>query len=185
MTKEAQGRRRKKKGEERDKEEKGEERRDDKGVVLPRLHPSVRNKQMYVYADLARIITDYIFMRKYIMPFRSSIHRADRFFERARFRHHCCDSTWENYHLLWKIFPVSFKIICLHDIMSQKLKIIVVGPKGSGKSTLSNFLLGQSDGIANNPYQPTVGCRILENDFPGQGNQMVSVELWDASGDNR
>lgn len=69
--------------------------------------------------------------------------------------------------------------------MSQKLKIIVVGPKGSGKSTLSNFLLGQSDGIANNPYQPTVGCRILENDFPGQGNQMVSVELWDASGDNR
>lgn len=69
--------------------------------------------------------------------------------------------------------------------MSQKLKIIVVGPKGSGKSTLSNFLLGQSDGIANYPYQPTVGCRILENDFPGQGNQMVSVELWDASGDNR
>lgn len=70
-------------------------------------------------------------------------------------------------------------------IMSQKLKIIVVGPKGSGKTTLSNFLLGQSEGIANTPYQPTVGCRILENDFPGQGNQMVSVELWDASGDNR
>lgn len=69
--------------------------------------------------------------------------------------------------------------------MSHRLKIIVVGPKGSGKSTLSNFLLGQSESISNVPYQPTVGCRILENDFPGQGNQTVAVEMWDASGDNR
>jgi GTPase SAR1 family protein len=69
--------------------------------------------------------------------------------------------------------------------MSQRMKIIVVGPKGAGKSTISNFLLGQTEALLNTSYQPTVGCRILEGDISGSGNQVISVELWDASGDNR
>lgn len=69
--------------------------------------------------------------------------------------------------------------------MSQRLKIIVVGPKASGKTTICNYLMGQSDSMSNEQYLPTAGCRILEGDLAGQGNQIVSVELWDASGDNR
>ena len=61
----------------------------------------------------------------------------------------------------------------------MSLKIIVAGPKQSGKSTMSNFISGHSADLSNERYDPTAGVRILE--FEVNGN---SVELWDASGDH-
>lgn len=45
--------------------------------------------------------------------------------------------------------------------MSQeKLKILLVGPSQSGKSTVANYLSGRSD-VISPTYTPTVGLRIL------------------------
>jgi GTPase SAR1 family protein len=65
------------------------------------------------------------------------------------------------------------------------LKICVVGPKGCGKSVISNFLAGQAGGLVEGPYSPTAGVRILEYEanIP-RTSQPVNVELWDASGDH-
>lgn len=68
--------------------------------------------------------------------------------------------------------------------MNNKLKVIVVGPQGSGKSLISNYLMGQSELLVSEKYEPTIGCRILENDI-SFGNLTMSVELWDVSGDNK
>lgn len=67
----------------------------------------------------------------------------------------------------------------------MKLKIILIGPKQSGKSSIANFLFGQSQTLVCEKYDPTVGVRILEGDFKGANNQPVNVELWDSSGDSR
>lgn len=84
------------------------------------------------------------------------------------------------------ILPRSNRYFDFTPVMPpRKLKIIVVGPKNSGKTTISNFLMGQTAEITGGEYQPTIGCRILEAEYPSGGNQMVNVELWDASGDNR
>ena len=68
---------------------------------------------------------------------------------------------------------------------SQKIKICVVGPKGCGKSAISNFLSGQASGLVQAPYVPTAGVRILEYEanIPRESNP-VNVEIWDASGDH-
>ncbi|KAG7392462.1 Intraflagellar transport protein 22 [Phytophthora boehmeriae] len=59
------------------------------------------------------------------------------------------------------------------------LKILVVGPKEAGKSTIANFVAEHSDRLGGQErYQPTVGVRILELE-KGKAN----VELWDVSGD--
>ncbi|XP_014245644.1 intraflagellar transport protein 22 homolog [Cimex lectularius] len=62
-----------------------------------------------------------------------------------------------------------------------KLKIVVIGPKMSGKSTVSNFL---SDAIDYNieDYRPTQGVRILEFEIP---QRKIEIELWDCSGDDK
>jgi Rab-like protein 5 len=63
------------------------------------------------------------------------------------------------------------------------MKIVVVGPKQSGKTSIANFLAApnsQAIGSISEPYQPTSGTRILE--FPLQSNDL---ELWDVSGDQR
>mgnify|MGYP005996799249 CR=1 FL=1 len=66
------------------------------------------------------------------------------------------------------------------------LKLIVAGPKGSGKSAIASYLSGHNEGsIKIDQYNPTAGVRILEFDTPVKGaNEPVSVELWDASGDH-
>mmetsp|Transcript_17395 Transcript_17395/g.18136 ORF Transcript_17395/g.18136 Transcript_17395/m.18136 type:complete len:172 (+) Transcript_17395:21-536(+) len=65
----------------------------------------------------------------------------------------------------------------------SRLKICVVGPKGVGKTIISNYLTGQSSLLViDNKYEPTSGVRILEYEANTlQGN--INIELWDASGD--
>ncbi|OWY97464.1 Catalase [Phytophthora megakarya] len=61
------------------------------------------------------------------------------------------------------------------------LKILIVGPKEAGKSTIANFLAEHSDRLGGQErYQPTIGVRILEIE-KGKAN----VELWDVSGDQK
>mmetsp|Transcript_41126 Transcript_41126/g.129177 ORF Transcript_41126/g.129177 Transcript_41126/m.129177 type:complete len:168 (-) Transcript_41126:548-1051(-) len=70
-----------------------------------------------------------------------------------------------------------------------EVKILMVGPKSSGKSSLANFLADAVQNCENPsmaPTKPTVGTRILEFDRTvrkGTGSVNVSVELWDVSGD--
>jgi tRNA U34 5-carboxymethylaminomethyl modifying GTPase MnmE/TrmE len=63
-----------------------------------------------------------------------------------------------------------------------KLKIIVIGPKGCGKSQVSNFLLGQNETLVTDRYDPTAGVRILESEL---NNGNLRIELWDTSGDQK
>ncbi|XP_018008508.1 intraflagellar transport protein 22 homolog [Hyalella azteca] len=73
--------------------------------------------------------------------------------------------------------------------MHFKVKILMVGPAQSGKTTLSNFL--SEAGEVGTSYRPTRGCRIVEFEVPGvpigSGNNVANaeVELWDVSGDKR
>jgi GTPase SAR1 family protein len=68
----------------------------------------------------------------------------------------------------------------------MKLKFIVAGPKGSGKTMISNCIVGTSDVIGVDSYNPTAGVRILEHEFRLNGiNEDINVELWDASGDQK
>lgn len=69
------------------------------------------------------------------------------------------------------------------------LKILVVGPKRSGKSAIANLLAGPDSPegmrIAGIPYDETAGCRILEFDFSAErgSSNKIPIELWDCSGD--
>ena len=70
------------------------------------------------------------------------------------------------------------------------MKILLVGPAHSGKSTIANFLAadGKSStiGSPDTKYEPTVGVRILEFDQGGSSefktSRTISIELWDCSG---
>ncbi|XP_012273061.1 intraflagellar transport protein 22 homolog [Orussus abietinus] len=69
----------------------------------------------------------------------------------------------------------------------QVLKLVVVGPVGAGKSTISNFL---ADATEMSPeYRPTKGVRILEFEAQNCGTKAarlkVDIELWDCSGDHK
>jgi Rab-like protein 5 len=64
----------------------------------------------------------------------------------------------------------------------SSLKIVVAGPKGTGKSQLSNFLSGSTEEVSTERYDPTAGVRILE--FDARIRENVTIELWDASGDH-
>ena len=62
------------------------------------------------------------------------------------------------------------------------MKIVLCGPKGSGKSMIGNFLAGHAETLPTpdlGKYSPTAGVRIIEFES-SNGN----VELWDASGDH-
>ena len=59
------------------------------------------------------------------------------------------------------------------------MKLLMIGPCKSGKSSLATFLSGMSESPTPSGIPlPTVGCRILELSSHG-----VGVELWDISGD--
>lgn len=71
----------------------------------------------------------------------------------------------------------------------NKVKIIVIGPPESGKTTIANFLSNSSVTIGG-IYRPTKGVRILEFEVDGVslgGNQSASIDvvLWDCSGAHR
>ncbi|KAG2382026.1 hypothetical protein C9374_005818 [Naegleria lovaniensis] len=63
----------------------------------------------------------------------------------------------------------------------QSVKVLVVGPKKSGKSSVCNFLSGYKE--FSNEYRPTMGLRICECEREMPSMEKVSVELWDVSGD--
>jgi intraflagellar transport protein 22 len=71
----------------------------------------------------------------------------------------------------------------------NSIKILIIGPIQSGKSTIANYISEKSDIPL--PYRPTVGVRILE--FEKQtpknpkrpGQDKVMIELWDVSGDTK
>ncbi|KAK0170674.1 hypothetical protein PV328_008497 [Microctonus aethiopoides] len=69
----------------------------------------------------------------------------------------------------------------------QPVKIVVIGPVGTGKTTIANFLADATD-IASD-YRPTQGVRILEFDTANVNvknkHTKVDVELWDCSGDKK
>ena len=66
------------------------------------------------------------------------------------------------------------------------MKVIVCGPKSSGKTSISNYLSGQTDKLGVERYNPTVGVRILEFELQLHGvSEQVNIELWDASGDSK
>jgi len=62
------------------------------------------------------------------------------------------------------------------------LKVVVAGPKGTGKTTISDFLANQTQELGGVYSEPTIGVRILE--FELGGSRSVNIELWDSSGDN-
>ena len=70
----------------------------------------------------------------------------------------------------------------------SRVKVLVVGPVKSGKSTIANILADVADGPAQS-YRPTPGVRILETEkkpplsVARQFSGDVTVELWDVSGD--
>ncbi|CAG9535492.1 unnamed protein product [Cercopithifilaria johnstoni] len=73
-------------------------------------------------------------------------------------------------------------------IAPLKIKILVLGPLKSGKTTISNYLADSSD-ISLNTYRPTRGVRIVEfesNDLELDGERVeAEIELWDCSGDKQ
>ena len=78
----------------------------------------------------------------------------------------------------------------MHSNNLNKIKILIVGPQNSGKSTISNYIAELEE--SNQPkkgYHPTVACRVVEfeRDAPRNpkrpGQEKVLVELWDISGD--
>ncbi len=65
------------------------------------------------------------------------------------------------------------------------IKVIVIGPKQTGKSCISNYLSGQSDKLVADKYEPTAGVRILEFDIRiSSSTTPLNIELWDSSGDH-
>ncbi|XP_054065253.1 intraflagellar transport protein 22 homolog isoform X3 [Rissa tridactyla] len=68
-----------------------------------------------------------------------------------------------------------------------KAKVLLVGPRESGKSVLANFVSESTEGIGS--YSPTQGVRILEYEKPNlNGNSKGAgcrFELWDCSGDQK
>lgn len=69
----------------------------------------------------------------------------------------------------------------------MQLKLVVAGPKGSGKTVISNFLSGQTDKlVVSEKYSPTAGVRILEFEGKTKGvSETLNIELWDCSGDDK
>ncbi|KAF7995112.1 hypothetical protein HCN44_004584 [Aphidius gifuensis] len=69
----------------------------------------------------------------------------------------------------------------------QAVKLIVIGPQQTGKTTISNFLADATD--ISYDYRPTKGVRILEFEVENVSVKNksinVDVELWDCSGDKK
>ncbi|XP_076248159.1 intraflagellar transport protein 22 homolog [Calliopsis andreniformis] len=69
----------------------------------------------------------------------------------------------------------------------QPLKIVVIGPVKSGKTTISNFLADATE--IPYDYYPTHGVRILEFEVQNinlnNKNIRKDIQLWDCSGDHK
>ncbi|XP_009558469.2 intraflagellar transport protein 22 homolog [Cuculus canorus] len=66
----------------------------------------------------------------------------------------------------------------------QGAKVLLVGPRESGKSVLANFVSESIEGIGS--YSPTQGVRILEYEMnSNRKGGACQFELWDCSGDQK
>lgn len=54
-----------------------------------------------------------------------------------------------------------------------KLKILVIGPEASGKTTVVNYL-AQKSNVLESPYRPTKNVRIVEHETEVD-NRLVSI----------
>ena len=67
----------------------------------------------------------------------------------------------------------------MKTMTDHEVKVLMVGPKNSGKSALANFIadaVQNSENPAQAPTQPTKGCRIVEFDRKiQQKNAKVNV----------
>ena len=63
-----------------------------------------------------------------------------------------------------------------------KLKILVIGPEASGKTTVVNYL-SQKSNVLDAPYRPTNSVRIVEHETEVD-NRLISIEFWDVSGND-
>ena len=71
---------------------------------------------------------------------------------------------------------------------SVRAKVLVIGPKRSGKTRIADFLAGHADAPHFEDYKPTRGSRILEFEQgvqSGKRSVQMNVELWDTSGDRQ
>eukprot|EP00771_Trimastix_marina_P002625 gnl/Trimastix_PCT/3767.p1 GENE.gnl/Trimastix_PCT/3767~~gnl/Trimastix_PCT/3767.p1 ORF type:complete len:204 (-),score=28.33 gnl/Trimastix_PCT/3767:25-636(-) len=71
----------------------------------------------------------------------------------------------------------------------MRIKVLIVGPQQTGKSTIANFLADNSE-TPSATYHPTIGVRILEtnsaaSDDRGYDRSRHIIELWDCSGDRK
>ncbi|XP_049873460.1 intraflagellar transport protein 22 homolog [Pectinophora gossypiella] len=71
----------------------------------------------------------------------------------------------------------------------NKLKILMIGPSNSGKSSIANFISESMNIEEAGPPRPTQGVRIVEFELSnlnvnGKPNN-IDIELWDSSGDHR
>ncbi|XP_028165714.1 intraflagellar transport protein 22 homolog [Ostrinia furnacalis] len=71
----------------------------------------------------------------------------------------------------------------------NKLKILMIGPSESGKTTIANYLSESINIEEAGPPRPTQGARIVEFELPnlkvnGKNNN-IDIELWDCSGDHK
>ncbi|KAL3077578.1 hypothetical protein niasHS_012284 [Heterodera schachtii] len=68
------------------------------------------------------------------------------------------------------------------------IKILVLGPPRSGKTSIANYLADSQDAVSKE-YRPTQGVRIVEfesNQLELDGDRVnAEVELWDCSGDKK
>ena len=70
--------------------------------------------------------------------------------------------------------------------MSAPVKILIIGPTQSGKTTIANYLAEKTETITKN-YRPTKAVRILEfeRDAPHHpkkpGADKALIELWDGN----
>lgn len=61
-----------------------------------------------------------------------------------------------------------------------KVKILVIGPEASGKTTIVNYL-AEKQNVLESPYRPTAGVRIVEHETYVD-SRLLSIEFWDVSG---
>ncbi|KAI1710578.1 ras of complex, roc, domain of DAPkinase domain-containing protein [Ditylenchus destructor] len=77
----------------------------------------------------------------------------------------------------------------MENIRKICIKIPILGPPKSGKTSIANYLADSEDVNANREYRPTQGVRIVEfesNQLELEGEHVnAEVELWDCSGDTR
>ena len=70
-------------------------------------------------------------------------------------------------------------------------KILIIGPKESGKTMIANMLAEHDEAFGSpnvGPYKPTVATRILECERELSAKwdiDNVTIELWDVSGDHK